>query len=75
MIELAWRFLAYQKDSELAEWYWSRTADRRKDIRQKTNDQTRELLLNAEVPTHPSVAACSVRQGHALRLAAYRGQP
>jgi hypothetical protein len=33
IIELAWRFLAYQKHSELAEWYWSRTADRRKDIR------------------------------------------
>jgi transposase len=33
MIELAWRFLVYQKDSELTQWYWSRTADRRKDIR------------------------------------------
>jgi transposase len=33
MIELAWRFLWYQKDSALARWYWSRTADRRKDIR------------------------------------------
>ena len=33
MIELAWRFLAYQKDSRLVQWYWTKTADRRKDIR------------------------------------------
>jgi transposase len=33
MIELAWRFLAYQKESALAQWYWTKTADRRKDIR------------------------------------------
>jgi transposase len=32
MIELAWRFLQFQKESALAQWYWSRTADRRKDI-------------------------------------------
>ena len=33
MIELAWRFLVYQKESALAKWYWTKTADRRKDIR------------------------------------------
>ena len=33
MIELAWRFLAYQKESALTQWYWNKTADRRKDIR------------------------------------------
>lgn len=29
MIQLAWRFLTYQKDSELAQWYAERTADKR----------------------------------------------
>jgi transposase len=33
MIELAWRYLVYQKESALAKWYWTKTADRRKDIR------------------------------------------
>ena len=25
MIQLAWRFLIFQKDSALARWYWQRT--------------------------------------------------
>lgn len=29
MIQLAWRFLIFQKDSALACWYWRRTADHR----------------------------------------------
>ena len=29
MIQLAWRFLIFQKDSALAQWYWRRTADLR----------------------------------------------
>ena len=29
MIQLAWRFLMFQKDSALALWYRARTADRR----------------------------------------------
>jgi transposase len=29
MIQLAWRFLMFQKDSALAHWYHARTADRR----------------------------------------------
>jgi transposase len=29
MIQLAWRFLIFQKDSALARWYWQRTADHR----------------------------------------------
>jgi transposase len=33
MIELAWRFLWYQKESALAEWYYTRTADHRKDTK------------------------------------------
>jgi transposase len=29
MIQLAWRFLLFQKDSELAKWFHARTVDRR----------------------------------------------
>jgi transposase len=29
MIQLAWRFLMFQKDSALARWYWRRTAEAR----------------------------------------------
>ena len=33
MIQLAWRWLLHQKDSDLAQWFRARTADGRKDIR------------------------------------------
>jgi len=33
MIQLAWRWLMFQKDSELAQWYRQRTASARGDIR------------------------------------------
>jgi transposase len=33
MIQLAWRWLMFQKDSALAKWYRARTADARRDIR------------------------------------------
>lgn len=33
MIQLAWRFLNFQKESELAQWYRARTADGRGDTR------------------------------------------
>jgi transposase len=29
MIQLAWRFLRFQRDSALAQWFFARTADRR----------------------------------------------
>jgi transposase len=29
MIQLAWRFLRFQKDSALAQWFQARTADER----------------------------------------------
>jgi len=35
MIQLAWRFLWFQKDSALAQWYQARTAGARGDIRKK----------------------------------------
>jgi transposase len=33
MIQLAWRFLLFQKDSALAQWFRTRTADARGDTR------------------------------------------
>jgi transposase len=33
MIQLAWRWLTFQKDSALAQWFRQRTADGRKDVR------------------------------------------
>jgi transposase len=33
MIQLAWRFLQFQKESALVQWYNNRTADGRKGIR------------------------------------------
>ena len=39
MIQLAWRFLQFQKNSALARWYQARTADRR--------DATRKTMIVA----------------------------
>ena len=33
MIQLAWRWLMFQKDSGLAQWYRARTATARRDVR------------------------------------------
>ncbi len=33
MLQLAWRWLRFQKDSELAKWFRTRTADARRDVR------------------------------------------
>jgi len=33
LIQLAWRFLRFQKDSDLAQWFQTRTADGRKTTR------------------------------------------
>jgi transposase len=33
MIQLAWRFLLFQKQSALAQWYRARTADSRRGTR------------------------------------------
>jgi len=33
MIQFAWRFLRFQKDSPLAQWYWQKSQSARKDIR------------------------------------------
>src|SRR5436305_6279190 len=36
MIEFAWRFLQFQSDSPLAEWYRNQTQSGRKDVRKRT---------------------------------------
>jgi len=33
MLQLAWRWVRFQKDSELAKWFRTRTADARRDVR------------------------------------------
>ncbi len=33
MLQLAWRWLMFQKNSALAQWYWARTAGARRDVR------------------------------------------
>jgi len=33
MLQLAWRWLMFQKDSALAQWYRARTAGARRDVR------------------------------------------
>ena len=33
MLQLAWRWLMFQKNSALAQWYWARTANARRDTR------------------------------------------
>jgi len=47
MIEFAWRFLKFQKDSPLAEWYRNETAGGRKDVRKRTIAALARKLLIA----------------------------
>src|SRR5436190_3720583 len=42
MLQLAWRFLMFQKDSALAQWYRARTAD--------TRGATRKTMIGALAP-------------------------
>ncbi len=48
MIQLAWRFLMFQKDSHLAQWYWRRTVDAR--------GATRKTMIVAHWPASCSLA-------------------
>jgi transposase len=45
MIQLAWRFLMFQKDSALARWYWRRTADARGARKTMIVALARKLLI------------------------------
>ncbi len=67
MIQLAWRFLMFQKDSALAQWYRARTADARGATRKTTIVAlTRKLL----VALWQLVTTGEVPQGVVLRAAA-----
>src|ERR1700741_4888063 len=52
LIQLAWRFLRFQKNSALAQWYQARTADRR--------GATRKTMIVALVAqaAHRTLALC-----------------
>ena len=45
MIQLAWRFLRFQKDSDLAQWFRARTADGRGSTRKTIVALARKLLI------------------------------
>src|SRR6201987_3656425 len=47
MIQLAWRFLRFQKNSAMAQWYQARTADRRGATRKTMIVAMARKLLNA----------------------------
>jgi transposase len=45
MIQLAWRFLRFQRNSALAQWYQARTADHRGATRKTMIVAPRKLLI------------------------------
>ena len=67
MIQLAWRFLMFQKDSALAQWYRARTADARSTTRKTMMVALAGKLL---VALWQLVTTGEVPQGVVLRAAA-----
>jgi transposase len=67
MIQLAWRFLMFQKDSALAQWYRARTADARGTTRKTMIVALARKLL---VALWQLVTTGEVPQGVVLRAAA-----
>jgi transposase len=67
MIQLAWRFLMFQKDSALAQWYHARTQDRRSGTRKTMIVALARKLL---VALWRMVTTGEIPQGVALRPAA-----
>jgi transposase len=68
MIQLAWRFLMFQKESALALWYRARTADSRIDDDRRAGPQT----------DHPALALCHhwrATGGHRLTSSGLKGLP
>lgn len=71
MILLAWRFLQYQKDSALAQWFTARTADGRGGTRKTTIVALARKLLIAlwrlvatgEIPTGVVLALHDAEEG------------
>jgi len=66
MIELAWRFLRFQKDSDLAQWFRARTTDGRKTTRKTMIVALARKLL---IALWHLVTAGEVPQGVILRPA------
>src|SRR5205823_2844132 len=66
MIQLAWRFLSFQKDSDLAQWYHARTADGRKTTRKRMIVALARKLL---IALWRLVTTGEVPQGVVLRAA------
>jgi transposase len=66
MIQLAWRFLRFQKDSALAQWFQARTADGRGDTRKTMIVALARKLL---IALWRLVATGAVPQGVVLRPA------
>ncbi|MER9396491.1 MULTISPECIES: IS110 family transposase [unclassified Mesorhizobium] len=66
MIQLAWRVLSFQKDSDLAQWYQARTADGRKTTRKTMIVALARKLL---IALWRLVTTGEVPQGVVLRAA------
>ncbi|MER9606396.1 hypothetical protein [Mesorhizobium sp. M0243] len=66
MIQLAWRFLLFQKDSALARWFRARTSDGRKTTRKTMVVALARKLL---IALWRLVTAGEVPQGVVLRPA------
>jgi len=67
MIQLAWRFLIFQKDSALAQWYRARTADGRGSTRKTMIVALARKLL---IALWRMVTTGEIAQGLKLRPAA-----
>ena len=67
MLQLAWRFLMFQKDSALAQWFQRRAADRRPGTRKTMIVALARKLL---IALWRLVTTGEVPQGVVLRAAA-----
>jgi transposase len=67
MIQLAWRFLRFQKESALAQWFWARTADGRGGTRKTMIVALARKLL---IALWRMVTSGEIAQGILLRAAA-----
>ena len=72
MIQLAWRFLMFQKESALAQWYRARTADSRSGTRKTMIVALARKLL---IALWRFVTTGETLEGVVLRPAALKGLP
>ena len=66
MIQFAWRFLRFQKDSALAQWFAARTADRRASTRKTMIVALARKLLIALWRVSPRAAKCRMASSYVL---------